>query len=181
MKRIALTFSLGALLVLLSGCGSSSEESVRQWMVDERNQTKPHVEPIPAPKQFKPEPYTNSAATEPFSKEKLTQALRRDSNQVATNASLVAPELARRKEPLEAYPLDAMTLVGSILKEGRPVALVMVDKLLYQVQVGSYLGQNYGRVMKIAETEVTLREIVQDAAGEWIERATTLQLQEKSK
>ena len=74
-----------------------------------------------------------------------------------------------------------MTLVGSILKEGRPVALVMVDKLLYQVQVGSYLGQNYGRVMKIAETEVTLREIVQDAAGEWIERATTLQLQEKSK
>ena len=61
------------------------------------------------------------------------------------------------------------------------MALLTVDKLLYQVQVGAYLGQNYGRVMKIAETEVTLREIVQDAAGEWIERATTLQLQEKSK
>ena len=180
MLKLISGLLLGAM-VILSGCGASKEDDVRQWMVDERNQTQPKVPPIPAPKQFKPEPYTNSAATEPFSKEKLTQALRRDSNQVATNASLVAPELARRKEPLEAYPLDAMTLVGSILKEGRPVALVMVDKLLYQVQVGSYLGQNYGRVMKIAETEVTLREIVQDAAGEWIERATTLQLQEKSK
>lgn len=179
-RLLALFYGVG-VVVLLGGCGSSSEDNIRQWMVEERNQTRPRVEPIPAPKQFKPEPYTNAAATEPFSKEKLTQALRRDSSQVASNASLVAPELARRKEPLEAYPLDAMTLVGSILKEGRPVALLTVDKLLYQVQVGAYLGQNYGRVMKIAETEVTLREIVQDAAGEWIERATTLQLQEKSK
>lgn len=181
MNRLLALFCGVGVVVLLGGCGSSSEDNIRQWMVEERNQTRPRVEPIPAPKQFKPEPYTNAAATEPFSKEKLTQALRRDSSQVASNASLVAPELARRKEPLEAYPLDAMTLVGSILKEGRPVALLTVDKLLYQVQVGAYLGQNYGRVMKIAETEVTLREIVQDAAGEWIERATTLQLQEKSK
>jgi len=181
MNRLLALFCGVGVVVLLVGCGSSSEDNIRQWMIEERNQTRPRVEPIPAPKQFKPEPYTNAAATEPFSKEKLTQALRRDSSQVASNASLVAPELARRKEPLEAYPLDAMTLVGSILKEGRPVALLTVDKLLYQVQVGAYLGQNYGRVMKIAETEVTLREIVQDAAGEWIERATTLQLQEKSK
>ena len=56
-----------------------------------------------------------------------------------------------------------------------------VDSLLYQVRPGNYLGQNYGRVTKINETEVTLREIVQDAVGEWIERTATLQLQEKSK
>jgi type IV pilus assembly protein PilP len=49
------------------------------------------------------------------------------------------------------------------------------------VRPGNYLGQNYGRVTKIIETEVTLREIVQDAAGEWIERTATLQLQERSK
>lgn len=167
--------------LLLVGCGSSGEENIRQWMVEERNQTRPRVQPLPEPKQFKPQPYANAGSTEPFSKDKLTQALRRDSNQTASNASLVAPELARRKEPLEAYPLDSMALVGSIIKEGKPAALLMVDKLLYQVHLGAYLGQNYGRVIKIAETEVTLREIVQDAAGEWIERETTLQLQEKSK
>jgi type IV pilus assembly protein PilP len=172
--------ALVALLVL-GGCGISKDDDIHQWMVDERNQTRPKVVPIPAPKQFKPEAYVNGAATEPFSNQKLTQALKRDSSQAASNGALVAPELTRRKEPLEAFPLDAMTLVGHILKAGQPVALLKVDNLLYQVRQGNYLGLSYGKVIKITEAEITLREIVQDAAGEWIERVATLQLQEKSK
>lgn len=170
------TFSL-----LIVGCTGSNESEIRQWMVDERNQTKPKVAPIPAPKQFRPEAYSNGSQIEPFSSLKLTQALKRDSAQVSANAGLVAPELTRRKEPLEAFPIDAMALVGNIIKAGQPVALVRVDSLLYQVKLGNYLGQNYGRVSKITETEVVLREIVQDAVGEWIERITTLQLQERTK
>ena len=77
--------------------------------------------------------------------------------------------------------MDSMALVGSILRAGQPVALVRVDSLLYQVKLGNYLGQNYGRVTKITETEIVLREIVQDAVGEWIERTSTLQLQERTK
>jgi type IV pilus assembly protein PilP len=170
-----------AVVAILAGCGSSKEDGIRQWMVEERNQTRPKVAPIPEPKQFKPEAYVNAAAIEPFSNQKLTQALKRDSAQVASNGALVAPELARRKEPMEAFPLDVMKLVGSIIRAGQPVALVKVDSLLYQVKLGNYLGQNYGKVTKISETEVTLREIVQDAVGEWIERVATLQLQEKTK
>jgi type IV pilus assembly protein PilP len=180
MKRIYIPL-LVLLPALLVGCVSSREDDIRAWMVQERNQTKPRVAPITPPKQFIPEPYTNATAIEPFSNLKLTQALKRDSAQASSNGALVAPELARRKEPLEAYPLDAMLLVGSIIKAGQPVALVKVDNLLYQVKPGNYLGLNYGRVSKISETEVTLREIVQDAVGEWIERVATLQLQEKSK
>lgn len=180
MKITALILaSLGVLT--LAGCGSSKEDDIRQWMVEERNQTRPKVTPLPAPKQFIPESYTNASAIEPFSNLKLTQALKRDSAQVASNGALVAPELARRKEPLEAYPIDAMALVGSIVKGGQPVALLKVDNLLYQVKPGNYLGLNYGKVTKISETEVTIREIVQDAVGEWIERTASLQLQEKSK
>ena len=180
MKRIHL-LPWVLLAVALAGCVSSQEDDIRAWMVQERNQTKPHVAPISAPKQFIPEPYTNASAIEPFSSLKLTQALKQDSAQAASNGALVAPELARRKEPMEAFPLDSMVLVGSIIKAGQPVALVKVDSLLYQVKLGTYLGQNFGRVTKISETEVTLREIVQDAVGEWIERIATLQLQEKSK
>ncbi|HXD08143.1 MAG TPA: pilus assembly protein PilP, partial [Burkholderiaceae bacterium] len=72
-------------------------------------------------------------------------------------------------------------MVGSVAKFGRQYALMKVDNLLYQVKVGDYIGQNYGKVTKISETEVALREIVQDAAGEWTERPTTLQLQEKGR
>jgi type IV pilus assembly protein PilP len=74
-----------------------------------------------------------------------------------------------------------MAMVGSLIKEGKPVALIKVDNLLYQVHPGNYLGQNFGKIVKVGETEVVLREIVQDAAGEWIERTATLQLQERSK
>ena len=180
MKIFAVLLGL-LFLFILSGCGSSKDDDIRQWMVEERNQTRPKVAPIPAPKQFKPEAYVNGSVLEPFSNQKLTQALKRDSSQAASNGALVAPELARRKEPLEAYPLDALSLVGSIVKAGQPVALVKVDNLLYQVKLGNYLGLSYGKVIKITEAEVTLREIVQDAVGEWIERIATLQLQEKSK
>ena len=72
-------------------------------------------------------------------------------------------------------------MVGSLMKEGRPNALLRVDNLLYQVKVGDYLGQNYGRVLRITETEVALREVVQDAAGDWIERPAKLQLQEQTR
>jgi type IV pilus assembly protein PilP len=122
------------------------------------------------------------AAVDPFSNVKLTQALKRESQQSGSaSAALLAPELNRRKEPLEAFPLDAMTMVGSLVKQGQPVALIKVDNLLYQVRPGNYLGQNYGKVTKVGENEVVLRELVQDPAGEWVERVATLQLQEKSK
>jgi len=167
--------------LMLAGCGTSSEDELRQWMQEQKSQTRPKLTPISEPKQFKPEGYTQVTAIEPFSNQKLTQALKRDSTQTAVSGALIAPELARRKEALESFPLDTMALVGSLIKTGQPVALIKVDNLLYQVRPGNYLGQNYGRVMMIAETEVSLREIVQDAAGEWIERTATLQLQERSK
>lgn len=170
-----------SLALFLTACGSSGQEALQEWMNQQRTETKPRVQPIPEPKKFSPQAYTQEASTDPFSNQKLAQALKRESAQSTSNAGLVAPELARRKEPLESFPLDSMTMVGSLLKQGVPVALVRVDNLLYQVRPGNYLGQNFGKIVKVGESEMALREIVQDAAGEWIERTATLQLQERSK
>ena len=170
-----------ALSTVLTACGGGDAEELQQWMNEQRNLVRPKIVPIAEPKVFEPQAYEQLAAVDPFSKEKLTQALQRDGAQSVANGALVAPELARRKQPLEAFPLDAMTMVGSMIRDGKPVALVKVNNLLYQVRPGDYLGQNYGRVMKIDETEVALREIVQDAVGEWIERSAALQLQERGK
>ncbi|AVQ81864.1 MULTISPECIES: pilus assembly protein PilP [Variovorax] len=172
---------IGVMLVAagLSAC-DSDQEDLQRWMAEQRAQVKPSVPRITEPKKFTPQTYTEASSFEPFNMLKLTQALRRESNQPSTS-ELIAPELARRKEALEAFPLDAMAMVGSMNRNGQPVALVRVDKLLYKVRVGEYLGLNYGRITRINETEVALREIVQDAAGEWIERVATLQLQESAK
>ncbi|OYY86479.1 MAG: pilus assembly protein PilP [Acidovorax sp. 28-64-14] len=175
--RFALILCAG----VLSGCGPAGEDELRQWMADQRATTKPRITPLSEPKQFQPQAYTVENGIEPFNQLKLTQALRRDSVQIASNATLIAPEMARRKEPLEAFPLDAMTMVGSLNKTGTPTALLKVDNLLYQVRVGNYLGQNYGKITKISETAISLREIVQDATGDWIERTASLDLQDGKK
>ncbi len=167
--------------VMLTGCLGGDQQDLRQWMQDQRNSTRPTVPPLPEPKKFTPTPYATDMSIEPFSNQKLAQALRRESTQATANAALVAPELNRRKEALEAFPLDAVVMVGTLLPKGVPTALVKVDKLLYQVKAGNYLGQNYGKIVKVSETEIVLREIVQDAAGEWIERQASLQLQEGTK
>ena len=180
MKRTSLLV-LSCTAVLLTACGSSETDDIQQWIAHERDQARPRVVPLPEPKQFVPEQYKNTDAVEPFSNLKLTLALKRDSAQVTSNAQLVGPELARRKDHLEEFPLDTMAMVGSIVKAGQPVALLKVENLLYQVKLGNYIGQNFGKVTKITETELSLREIVQDSGGEWIERVATLQLQEKSK
>jgi type IV pilus assembly protein PilP len=164
-------------LAALAAC-SSDEEELQTWMDQQKREVRPNVAPLSPPKRFDPQPYLQANAVEPFSTQKLTVALKQEARQPN---SVLAAEMNRRKEPLEAYPLDSMHMVGSVAKFGRQYALMKVDNLLYQVKVGDYIGQNYGKVTKISETEVALREIVQDAAGEWTERPTTLQLQEKGR
>jgi type IV pilus assembly protein PilP len=174
------SMNLGVVVLLgalLAGCGGEQEE-LQEWMEQQRREAKPNVEPLSAPKKFTPQAYVALTGVEPFSTQKLTVALKQETRQPN---SLLAAEINRRKEPLEAYPLDSMAMVGSVVKGGRPYALLKVDNLLYQVKSGDYLGQNYGRITKISETDVALREIVQDAAGEWIERPGALQLQEKAR
>ncbi len=180
IRRVNVFLPAAVLLGLLGGCAPGHED-LRQWMTEQRSQMRPNVTPLSEPKKYVPQDYVESAAADPFGNERLTQAMRRESGVKGSDASLITPELNRRKEPLEAFPLDAMTMVGSLDRGGKRVALLRVDKLLYQVRVGEHLGQNYGRVTKITEGDVVLREIVQDAAGEWIERNSELQLQEKKR
>ncbi len=162
---------------LLAGCDADQQE-LQGWMDQQRREVKPSVQPLAAPKKFDPAPYDAAQVVDPFSNQKLAVAVKQEARQPN---SVFAAEFNRRKEPLEAYPLDAMSMVGSVTKAGVQFALLKVDNLLYQVKLGEHLGQNYGRVTRISETEVTLREIVQDATGEWTERTGTLQLQEKAR
>lgn len=164
----------GLAIALLAAC-SGEQEELQQWMEQQKREVKPSVQPLTPPKKFNPQPYASADGVEPFSPQKLTVALKQESRQPN---SVIAAEYNRRKEPLEAFPLDSMRMVGSVVKDGHTYALLRVDNLLYQVKPGDYLGQNYGKITKITETGVTLREIVQDAAGEWIERPSSLQLQE---
>jgi type IV pilus assembly protein PilP len=168
-------WTLCCLAVLSLAACSGEQDELQAWMDQQRHEVRPNVKPLSPPQKFNPQTYAVADGIEPFNMQKLAGAIKQEA---AQPNSAVAAELNRRKEPLEAFPLDSMSMVGSVTRKGVPYALLKVDNLLYQVKVGEYLGQNYGKILKISETEISLREIVQDAAGEWIERPTSLQLQE---
>ena len=177
IAKASLLVAATVAVLSLQGCAADQDE-LQQWMEQQRREVKPSVEALSPPKKFIPQAYVALSNVEPFSSQKLTVALKQEARQPN---SLLAAEINRRKEALEAYPIDSMSMVGSVVRGGRPYALLRVDNLLYQVKPGDYLGQNYGKITKISETDVSFREIVQDAAGEWIERMSALQLQEKAR
>ena len=181
MRRIFVVKTVLPLIfgVLLSACEGSAQQDLATWMVSERNSIRTQVKPLSEPKTFEPYSYTVVSSVEPFSSERLIQILQGSKDSVLGSSALILAEENRRKQPLESHPLDAISMVGSLFREGKPVALVKVNDLLYKINVGNYMGQNYGRVTSITENEMVLREIVQDPSGEWMERTATLQLKEE--
>lgn len=169
--------ALVAATLSLTACGGGSEAELRSWMDDTRKAMRPTTQPVPEPKQFSPFTYEARTIIDPFDQQKMVLAVAR---QARTNASTSAikPDLDRRREALEGYPLDQLKMVGTLRQQGNNVALIDASGQTFMVRSGNYIGQNFGLVLKISETEVDLKEIVQDAAGEWVERPAKLELQE---
>jgi type IV pilus assembly protein PilP len=170
---------LALCAAVLTACGNSSEQDLRAFMETERATQRPVPKPLPAPKPFEAVTYDEGGQRDPFNRISFAQSLLVLAR--SAKPTLATPELARTKEPLEEFALDTMTLVGVLSKSDRAVALVRVDGKLHQVRAGNYLGQHFGKVTKVEENQITLREIVQDELGDWVARRTTLKLQEKSK
>ena len=178
LRRMVAVTGIALASLSLAGCTDDVSE-VQGWMDETRANTPRRTGKIPEPKRFVPFRYEARTDIDPFSNAKLQVALARFSDR---NKGGITPDLNRRREPLESFPLDTIRLVGHLNRASTgPVALLEADKVIFQVKVGSYLGQHFGRVTKISETEVALKELVQDAAGDWVERDTSLALQEAMK
>ncbi|MDI3490390.1 MAG: type pilus assembly protein PilP [Thauera sp.] len=130
------------------------------------------VKPLPEIRSFPIVSYEGVMGDDPFRTGRMEVERR------ATNSAL-RPDTDRRKEPLEAYPLESLSMVGVLMQGTSAHALISVGNSLHQVKVGNYLGQDFGVVTKISENEVTLKELVEDVHGDWVERISTLTLQER--
>jgi len=97
---------------------------------------------------------------------------------VAASASKFAPDPNRPKEPLEAFPLESIQMLGTITQSQETFALVKAGPNLYRVRKGNYMGQNFGVITGIDDAQINLKELVQDAGGDWVERSSALQLVE---
>jgi type IV pilus assembly protein PilP len=170
------TLSLLACALLLAACSDSDVREVRDWMAQVQRDTKPSVKKLAEPKDFIPYAYEQKEAVDPFNPTKLLGELAKAAEN-SNNPN--RPDTSRQKELLETFPLDTMKMVGAIQKGGVTYGLVQIDKNVYQVKSGMRLGQNYGLVTRVAENAIDIREVVQDAGGDWVDRMSRLELQEK--
>lgn len=167
-KRVAL---IGLLSVLLSACGSSQEDDLDQFMHESGRDARFKIKPLPEVQRFSATPFNKDGAlNDPFRPRKAF---------VAKEAGL-QPDLDRPREPLESFPLESLKFTGLLEKPEKRYALIKApDNTVHQVAVGNYLGQNMGMVVKLSDHEMELREIVHDdLSGEWVERKTSVTLQE---
>jgi len=165
------------MLVLLAGCARGvtstpgDAPNLEKWVADVRARPAPPLEALPVMQQFETFEYSAQGMRDPFTDAWATRE---------GNGSGLRPDPNRRKEPLEAFPLDALDMVGSIGKGGALVALVMApDKVTYRVHPGVYLGQSDGRVTGVFEDRIELIELVPDGAGGWLERPASLALEDQ--
>jgi type IV pilus assembly protein PilP len=161
--------AVAALLVLLAGCARSDKDLVA-FLDEVKNRPAPALDPLPVMQQFETFEYVAEGLRDPFS----APVANRDSG------SGPRPDINRRKEILEAYPLDGLNMVGSIGTGKDLVALVLApDKVTHRVRSGIYMGQNDGRVTGVFEDRIELIELVPDGAGGWLERQAKIALEDQ--
>lgn len=181
MSRVLPRAAVALAAALLAACGADTGE-LQAWMERERQAASapalpPLVLPVPAPDTAVAfvaegvEPVQN-----PFDAHRLDPAPAAAS--APAGGATDVPEPGREREPLEAFPLESLRMVGSLAGEGRTQALVQAPGAIHTVQVGNRLGTQGARITAITDTAITLRERVRDAAGAWSERGATLALQE---
>jgi type IV pilus assembly protein PilP len=174
--RLLAAASVVASIGLLSACGLSDEGEIQQWMAEQRQAMKPTAQKVEEPKEFSPYAYEPHGQVDPFDPQKILMVVARQREERGS-ASAIKPDLERRREVLEGFPLDQIRMVGMMRQGGNNVALLETNGATHMVRIGNYAGQNFGLVTRISETEVVLKEIYQDAAGEWVERPQKLELQ----
>lgn len=164
--------SLLILILALSACGNDDLVDVKRFTQATGEELRGKVEPLPEVKSYEGFAYNAYDIPDPFKPRKLQPA--------SGSGSGIQPDLNRRKEALEAYPIENLKMVGTLRQDKTNYALVKTpDNNVFRVKAGNYLGQNFGMVTSINDTEIKLNEIIQDGSGEWSERQSTLQLQEE--
>lgn len=165
--RHLLMFLLPVTLVACSVGMSDLEDFVAQ----EKAKKSTRIEPIPQIKQYEAFAYVGGDRRDPFVPSAERQA------DTAGGNSALRPDVHRNREPLEEFPLDGLRMLGMILANGQTYALVKApDNVIHRVTRGDHMGQNYGAITQINDSEIKLTEIVPDGFGGWMQRPASLAL-----
>lgn len=170
--RIARGLLVLSVLTMLAGC-SRSMSDLEDYVAEVKARKSSDIEPIPEVHAFAPYLYEPGDRRDPFLP--LEFALQGP----AMVSSGIRPDVSRNPEPLEAFPLDALRMVGTLQTGGTMYALIRGgDGIVHRVTLGNYMGRNYGKITSVSEQRVELVEIVPDGFGGYMEQPNRLTLVE---
>ena len=165
-----------ACVLALSACGGEQFGDLKKELQDMTKDLRGRVDPLPQVRPYEPVAYQAENEIDPFRPGRIEVAVAPGG--AAAAASGRSPDMDRPKEPLEAFPLESIQMVGSLTQGRETFALVKAGPNLYRVRKGNYMGQNFGVITGIDESQISLKELIQEGSGEWVERSSSLQLQE---
>jgi len=161
---------LVALMLVLTACGGGMRD-LDQYVADVKSRQFGQLEPLPEIRPYETFSYDAYELRDPFTPSSPIMAERRN----VTDG--LRPDFDRRREPLEAFPLDSLRMVGTLERSDDRFALVRDSTgLVHRVQSGNYIGQNYGKIIGVAEDKIAVLEIIPDGLGGWMERDAALDL-----
>lgn len=161
-------------LVLLTGCFQDNSD-LQQFIAEVKARPGGDIAPIPPFHPHEPFIYPGHRRS-PFDSSVIARPL--DSMPEGI-PGFVDIDFFRPREPLESYPLDSLRMVGSLEQQDQLFALVRTpDRTIHSVQVGNYLGQNFGQIVAITGKAIHLREVVPDAFGGYKEQDNSVALSE---
>jgi type IV pilus assembly protein PilP len=167
--------ALGAALAL-AACSGDDYSDLREELNQLTKDLRGRVEPLPTVRPYEPVPYTAEGQIDPFRPERVEVASA--GRAASASTALIEEQKKRPPEPLEAFPLESIVMLGTITQDRETFALVKAGPNLYRVRKGNYMGQNFGVITAIDEAQISLKELVQDSTGDWVERQSALQLVE---
>ena len=173
--RVRLALIATVASATLAGCDSDMSD-LQQFVADTRLKHQGRVDPLPTFPEFETIAYTETGLRDPFKPAKQA-SITNDTTEVKASTGGPRPSSSRRREALEAYPLDSLKMVGIMKQRTSSWALVQ-DKegTIHRVQPGNYAGQNHGKITKISENEINLVELIPDGISGWIQRQAQLKL-----
>ena len=175
-RETGLRLSCAVLMALLLGCGNDDFSDVNQYIAEVKARPKGAIEPLPEVKVVEPFIFKPEGLRDPFKPLEQTDT---EQNVEAATGNGIKPDTTRRKEELEAFTLDSLRMVGTIVRKSSLWGLVKSsDGTVHRVQVGNYMGKNYGKIIRIVNDKIELMEIVPDKPGTWREQQASLALSE---
>jgi type IV pilus assembly protein PilP len=174
-KSVLAQTSCMLCLLLLSGCRDEDLTDLNQYIAEVKTRPKGPIEQLPEVKVVEPFVFKPEGLRNPF--QPLQQPEQEEAETAKNNR--IKPDTTRRKEELEAYPLDGLKMVGTIVMNANLWGLVKAsDGTVHRVQVGNYMGKNYGKIIRIVTDKIEIMEIVLDKPGTWREQQSSLALAE---